>query len=183
MRLFLSINLSEDIIKELSRLQQAIKSNLSSMDKINMVRPESTHITVKFFGEVEKDKLEHILAALRSIKLKKFAVEADKLNYYTMPNGRPRVVFLSFKRSKQLTDLHDAVEASLKELGFSKNDFKCHATLFRVKYLKDKFRLIEILKHVKVEPLNLEINSMELFESILIEKGPVYKLVEKFELE
>jgi len=182
MRLFLAIELSEDIRKEMYRLQHAIKSNLAPVDKLLFVKPESIHITLKFFENVEAEKLGNMLDALKSIKLEKFRIDTDKLNYFTAPSGRPRVVFLSFKKSAQLTALHQEIEAKLVPLGVVKTDFKCHATLFRVKFLKDKFRLIEILKHVKVEPLQLEITSMDLFESQLVETGPIHTLVEKFEL-
>ena len=182
MRLFLSIKLSDEIVKELSRLQYAIQSNLSSVDKLLLVRPESIHITLKFFGEVEPLKLDSLLEALRSIKPGKFSIDTGKLNYFTAPNGRPRVVFLSFQKSPALTALHNAVESALAPLGFEKSDFKCHATLFRVKFLRDKYRLIEILKHVKVEPLKLEIDSIELFQSQLTDREPVHTMVEKFGL-
>jgi 2'-5' RNA ligase len=183
--MFLSINLSKEIVTELSRLQHAIRSNLSSVDKLLLVKPESIHLTLKFFADVDKSKLPQILEALRSVALsiEKFSIDTDKLNYFTAPNGRPRVVFLSFKKSVQLSKLHEDIGLKLAPLGFNKDEFKSHATLFRVKFLRDKFRLIEILKHVKVEPLKLEINSIELFESVLMESGPTYTLVEKFELK
>jgi 2'-5' RNA ligase len=147
------------------------------------VKPESIHITLKFFGDVPPEKLNPLLDVLRAIQLEKFSIDTDRLNYFTSPNGRPRVVFLSFKKSKELSKLHESIEEALKPLGFTKTDFKCHATVFRVKFLKDKYRLIEILKHVQVSPLKLEIQSMDLFESQLLENGPVHTLVERFELK
>ncbi len=63
MRMFLSINLSKEIVAELSRLQHAIRSNLSPVDKLLLVKPESIHLTLKFFADVDKSKLPQILDA------------------------------------------------------------------------------------------------------------------------
>jgi len=184
MRLFLAIPLNKKLIDELYRLQHAIKSNLTFADKLLLVHPEKIHITLKFIEDLPANKIDEMVEALKSIDVTKFSIDPDKINYFTNPQGRPRVVFLSFKKSKELTALHELIEAKLAPLGVKKDNFKCQATLFRVKFLKDKFRLIEILKHVKVEPVALEIQSIELFESKLsADDVPVHSLVEKFELK
>ena len=63
-RSFIAIELSEDIKKELARLQDELKP--AGAD-VKWVRPESVHLTLKFLGNVDTDKLERVKSVLDGV--------------------------------------------------------------------------------------------------------------------
>jgi len=54
MRLFIAIDIPEEIKKYLGKLQEKINTNLA---KIRNVKKEKIHLTLKFLGEVQPEKL------------------------------------------------------------------------------------------------------------------------------
>jgi 2'-5' RNA ligase len=74
----------------------------------------------------------------------------------------------------------------LKELGVNTEErpFKPHLTIGRIKHLNDKKSLEAVMeKYQDSEIQNTGVNEVILYESILLQSGPVYKPIAKFSLE
>ena len=73
-RAFISIELDPDLRGRLAKLQQDIKSELQRTlprnARLQWVKPESLHVSVKFLGDVEEARLDAIREALsaRSVR-------------------------------------------------------------------------------------------------------------------
>ena len=68
MRLFLAIDIPENLKEEVAKFQEQFK-----IKGIKLVEKENLHITVKFLGEVDEEKLKEILdldLSIQPIKIK-----------------------------------------------------------------------------------------------------------------
>lgn len=62
LRSFIAIDLPEKLKMDLARLQARLR--VGEQDDVNWVDTAGMHLTLKFLGNVPKDKIEDILAAM-----------------------------------------------------------------------------------------------------------------------
>jgi RNA 2',3'-cyclic 3'-phosphodiesterase len=87
MRLFIAVELPNDIRTQLTELQRVLRP-LASAAK--WVAPESIHITLKFLGEVPEKRVDQIDAALAGLAWKPFTIAVHSVGFF--PGARsPRV--------------------------------------------------------------------------------------------
>lgn len=185
MRLFIAIDFNElkDYFVEL-------QNQLPKNAKLSLVK--TFHITLKFLGEVQPDKVEEIINKLKTIKLESFTVFLDSIGVFPSENYI-RVVWVGLKPEDKVLELQKQIDEALSKLfkptktfGFrgTKNakhflvkekDFKSHITLARVKYPEDKKQFLGQLKKIKVENKKIEIKDFRLIKSTLTPKGPIYE--------
>ena len=67
MRTFIAINLDQEIKRALIQLIDELKVRSTESRGIRWVRPEGMHLTLKFLGEIEEDKVPRIESALRQV--------------------------------------------------------------------------------------------------------------------
>lgn len=177
MRLFLAINLPEEVKKRLFELGRP----LPGFGDVKAVEEENIHLTLKFLGDAEP---ERVIAALEKVKFKPFDVALKGVGVFPSPDYI-RVVWAGCEKgAKEIITLHKDIEEALKAGGlkFEKdNDFHPHATLARVRMPRDKKGLAEFLeKHKEDELGSFKLSSFELMESKLGRGGPTYGVVERF---
>ena len=148
------------------------------------VEPENLHITLRFIGEVEEEKLPQIAKMLRS-RLK--GAGAIELSYKGLgafkKNGVPRVLWVGVE-AKGLKEVKERVDRALMPFGLTPEaDFKPHITLLRIKKVKRRGKLGGIIFKMKEFDFGGKVETKVcLIESKLTPEGPVYKVVEEFEL-
>ena len=173
MRLFIAINFDE--IKyyfvELQKLLPNAKLSLAN----------AFHITLKFLGEVEPNKVEVIVNTLKKVKFDPFNVFLDSIGVFPTENYI-RVVWIGINPEKKVMELQKIMDESLKGSFKKEKDFKAHITLARVKYLENKKEFIEQLKNLKVESIKIEVKDFRLVKSTLTPKGPIYEDLAIFNL-
>ena len=79
MRLFIAINLPDELRTQLKELQRVLRP-LASTAK--WVAPESIHITLKFLGEVPEKRVEQIDTALASLAWKPFTISVHGVGFF-----------------------------------------------------------------------------------------------------
>ena len=178
-RCFIAIDLPKEITDELSRVQKEIYSEDA---KLLNVKPENIHITLKFLGEIDDGQMEKAERVLAGLKFKKFKAKLDSIGVF--PNESfIRVVWVGINPGERINEIHDTLDTELHREGFAlDNEFENHATLARVKVVKDKKAFIEQLGKIKVKPLEFEVNSIALKESMLTPNGPIYGDIFKIKL-
>ena len=178
MRSFIALELSPEIKKELSRLQQELKK--IDLD-VKWVKPDNIHLTLKFLGNVEEAKIEQIKTALAGISSGKKPFEISLFKLGAFPNlNYPRVVWVGIdKGSSEAEDIAKLIEDDLERLGFSKEDrpFSVHLTIGRVKSGKNKIALKEKVSALEVQPKSSIVKNITLFQSTLTRNGPIYAQV------
>lgn len=179
MRLFIAIEISEEIKTGLAKVVAKLKD--AGAD-VKWVRPEGMHLTIKFFGEVDENRKDKIISSLEQVSEKKspFTVTFKGLGAFPDLN-RPRVVWAGIEKGREeLKDISKELEASLSELGFSKEprEFSPHLTFGRVKSNRNKNGLVSALNaHNNFTLPQLNVDKINLIQSILKREGAEYRTV------
>jgi len=133
LRLFVAIELSDDVREALARVQSELRK--LPLPPLRWVRPEGVHLTLKFLGETPTERVPAIEAALRQAVagLSPFPVALGPLG--TFGGRRPRVLWVGMTGDvDRLQELQGLVERGLAALGFPREGrpYSPHLTLARV---------------------------------------------------
>ena len=180
MRAFIALELSDEIKFELSRLEKELKKIDAD---IKWIKPENTHLTLKFLGDVDEPKAEEIKSCLDKIStsVKPFEMSLFKLGAFPSMD-RMRVIWVGTdKGCSEVEKLALLVEEAIEKLGFFREDrpFNAHLTLGRVKSAKNKEALKKKLLTLAVKPVSCAIKSIVLFRSTLHSSGPIHTPIHK----
>ena len=77
-RCFISINLPEEIRKEIKKIQEQLPEFKGKKTEL-----ENLHLTLKFLGEIDEVKIEEIKEKLKEIKIEKFETEIDEAGIFS----------------------------------------------------------------------------------------------------
>lgn len=172
MRTFISVELPEEVKKEIIKIQSKLPEFQGKKTEV-----ENLHLTLKFLGEIDEDKVKKVREKLREIKLDKFQGEIRNLGVFT--ESLIKIIWIYLANCNQLQEL---IDDKLKDLFEKEKRFMGHITLARVKKVEDKRKFLEELRKIKVEGWKFVVDRFYLKESILNEKGPEYKVIEEFKL-
>src|SRR3989344_1109668 len=120
MRLFISIPLPENVISHLRSIQESFSSF-----SMKCSFPDSFHLTLKFLGSVDDKYLDKIKASLKSIKLSKFKLNLGKFGFFPDENY-VRVVWIGVSPDKEIFELHNLIDESVRSLFKVELDFVPH---------------------------------------------------------
>jgi len=131
MRLFVALEIPGEIRDALALVLKELRG-FAPLAK--WVRAENLHVTLKFLGETESDKVSAIANALGSIRSEQpITLEFRGLGFF--PNEkRPRVFWVGMESSPNLKILAEEIDQRLHRLGFPLEDrpFTPHLTLARL---------------------------------------------------
>ncbi len=142
--------------------------------------PESPHLTIKFLGEVDEEKLDALKALIKKI-------DAKRINLRLGPIGafadwkKPRVLWVGVEPAQDVIRLQQQVDVLLKDMFPKDEKFHPHITLARVKEDIDAPMTGKIQK-LAVEPREFTIDKLVLYRSVLTRQGPVYTELAKIDL-
>ena len=173
MRLFVAIDIPEDIKKEIRSIQNKLPNFLGKKTEI-----KNLHLTLKFLGEISEDKLKDIKERLRKIKFNQFEAEIDKVGVF-YPDSI-RIIWLHMKNCEKL---QKTIDESLSGLFAKEQRFMSHLTIARVKNVKNKTIFLKELKRVKFNKVSFMVKNFKLKNSILTNKGSFYEDLEVYNLE
>ncbi len=176
-RTFIAVDLPEKFLPEIKRIGSMLK-----FPGINAVKPELVHITLKFLGNVHEDKIEPILSALSQVDCRPFEARIKGIGVFPKP-AYIKVIWLGAEGN--FNALHDEVERLLLPFKFEKeHNFSPHATLARVKQVREKAALLETLNKLKETDLGtMQVGSITLKKSTLTPEGPIYETLKEIKLK
>lgn len=176
MRCFIAIELPEQAIEELRRLQDELK-------KSNCLKASYTkehHLTLKFLGEITPATAERTMEKLRKCTFTKFTIETGGIGFF--PNeSRIRVIWTGIKPEEEALKLQKQIDEALQKDFPKEKNFKPHITLARVKQITDKTKLQQMLKSIKTEKKRFETAKFKLKKSTLTKDGAKYEDLETYE--
>jgi 2'-5' RNA ligase len=177
LRTFIAVELPEKFVPEIERIESMLNT-----PGIKLVEPAQVHITLKFLGDIPEDNVEPIASALSHVNCKPFEARIKGVGVFPKP-AYIKVIWLGAEGNFEA--LHGEVERVLAPFNFEKDDrFSAHATLARVKALKEKATLLEKIK--KLEDIDLgtmNVESITLKKSTLTPKGPIYETLREIKLQ
>ncbi|USZ66674.1 RNA 2',3'-cyclic phosphodiesterase [Halorussus salilacus] len=184
MRLFVSIDLPDDLADEV----RAVQEEFAGASGLDFTDPEQAHVTLKFLGDVTAGKTSRVKNALRraveQAGVGPFEASYEGLGVFPSM-GYINVVWLGVSEgSEQMTRLHEAVEREVTRLGFDPedHDFTPHVTLARMNHAGGKELVQENVEELEPTVGTAEVTEIRLTESVLTDEGPEYSTVEAFEL-
>ncbi len=207
MRIFVGTRVPDGFLDELICALEYLKKEIGC--DMNWVKPENFHITYVFLGDVSTDKCEIIIRRMKAERYKKFSISTGNFGCFPLKGkpsvakqamedkpsvaaqameDKPKVIWLGINEgASKLEEVAEKLRANLAIDGFVfKNKFFPHITLARVRREEISGKNIEkiftqALKLID-KKLSFEVLTIELFESILIPEGTVYKSVNKMQL-
>jgi RNA 2',3'-cyclic 3'-phosphodiesterase len=134
-RLFVALETLSAVRENLAALIDELREAdaPSSKTKARWVRAENLHVTLKFIGHVDGEKLDAIRGALAEVR-SDASVELRFRGLGFFPNDRrARVLWAGVEGSPNLATLADEIDARLAKLGIAREtrDFAPHLTLAR----------------------------------------------------
>jgi RNA 2',3'-cyclic 3'-phosphodiesterase len=188
-RAFIAIELSVDIKRTLTQLQNKLKSGCQA--PVRWTDPDDTHLTLQFLGDTDSGLSGKIVAAMGVAAggIHPFHLSVSELGVFPDPR-RVGVVWVGLTGDlKQLNQLQKNIESAISPLGFTPEAraFTPHLTLGRV---RDQARPEErqslgqhVAKAAVESPSGLDVKSIHLIKSQLTPQGPVYTIIGSIELK
>jgi 2'-5' RNA ligase len=175
-RSFMAVELPPSVISKLEELQDRLRASRAD---VRWVRVQGIHLTLKFFGNIEEDRIASIATAMDEATIGKtpFTISAKGLGAF--PSARnPRVIWVGLQGwEESLLPLQREMEAKLETMGFPPEGrpYRPHLTLGRVKSLKGKENLVDLIERERDATLGLlSVDRIVLFKSDLRPTGPIY---------
>ena len=185
MRLFLAVELEEELKNELLQVQKILAKSVNG--GLRLLPSQNFHLTLKFMGELDEAFLDEV-KELSSDTLKNFhpfSISLDKVGAFP-PRGPLRVCWVGLKASNStLLELAKSLNTAFEVLDIEaeKRDFQAHISIARLSKDSDvSERIRGILPSLKIKPFSQEVKVISLFSSTLHSSGSVYELVEHFSL-
>lgn len=171
MRCFICIDLPKEVQNEMARIQ----SELPKDSKLIIVKPKDIHLTLKFLGDIDEDKIEKVKDLLKKINFQKFKAKVNGSGFFPTPSFI-RVVWAGIEPKQEFEKIHEIIEKLLSLEDFKPDKgWQNHATLARVKWIRDKNEFVDKIKQIKLKPIEFIIDNIKFKKSTLTPEGPVYE--------
>ena len=171
-RAFISIPIPDEVKKEVLRIQKQLPKFEGKLTE-----ESNLHLTLKFLGEIDEKKLKEVEETLSKIKFGAF--ESQFFNLGVFDKNQIRIIWIYLKDCKQL---QERVDDSLKSLFKPEKKFMSHLTIARVKNVTNKNLFLGELDRIRLPRAKFVVNKFYLMKSELKPKGPVYSVIEEFNL-
>lgn len=181
LRTFVAIELEEELHRELAKVQSSLKDKIPQ-NRVRWIDPEGIHLTLKFLGQVPKDQVPDIVAALERARqgVSSFHLTIRGLGCFPSLTN-PRVIWVGVQAADEsLTRLHSQLEKEMASLGYPPEGrpFNAHLTLGRVRENAQggaRRALGEVISATAVGELGrIQVRSISLMQSILHPTGAKY---------
>ncbi len=183
MRAFIAIELPLELKKQLASLQARLRSD--NQPRINWVKPDGIHLTLKFLGNIKISDIDRITQAMTEAarQITPLFLETQALGAF--PNlKRIQVVWLGLGGEvDKLKKLQQLVENKLASLGFAaeQRSFKPHLTLARLGNEVspvERQRLGVLIAGTSSEiDSTIKVDSINLIKSQLTREGAIYSRI------
>jgi RNA 2',3'-cyclic 3'-phosphodiesterase len=185
-RLFVAIELPDDVKQRALQIRRMLEAGGWHA---RWVRSEALHLSLRFYGNLRVDTVDELVEALRSTLAGETAFSLASSGPGVFPNRRrPRVIWLGVDdRTDALQRIAAKIEQQSRMLGIEPETraFSPHVTLGRVRP-EEVASLSEIERHFaeidRLAPLPFLVDHVSLFRSDLRREGPIYTVVERFDL-
>ncbi len=192
LRTFIAIDVPPAVLDTITRIQNRFKSlGLHA----SWVKPGNIHLTLKFLGDTDPDRIPGIQSKLTETLAPFAPFRVSLSSAGVFPNTKsPRVLWVGLKDEEgTLETLQTAIEKTLESAGFhmDKRSFSPHLTLARIKSPKgikspkEKKELKDELDAANQEgiaPHPFDVGEIKLYESQLTPKGSIYSVLANFKL-
>lgn len=184
-RSFIAFELPAEILSALEKLQKDLGAYGFP---VRWVRPTSIHLTLKFLGDIEADRIERIAGAMSEAGAGYAPLLLAAKGIGVFPGIKhPRVIWSGLTgQADLLAAVQHKLDGGLAEIGFTKEKrpFNGHLTLGRFKAGVDSNQLMQALQEFeKFETATFAADALILFRSQLKPGGAVYSKLKRISLQ
>ncbi len=164
MRLFLAIDLPENIQDQVTNLQ------CPELEQVRWSKTPQLHITLVFLGEQPEASLDEIIEAVSEISFEPFELYLSQIDHF-----RSGIIWLGVEGCEPLQRLQKSLSHKIRQLGISleQRKYTPHITLGRCKQITP-----DILEAVAYKALGFNqrftVDSFQLKSSVLRADGAAY---------
>ena len=180
-RVFIGIPIGHKIKSILPSLKSTVHC---SRDIIRWIPPDNIHLTLSFLGNISDKDIPNIVQSLENcITSKYFKIKIESTGVFPSANF-PKILWIGIgKGADDLTSLQQDIEISVRKFKgiYRREKFMPHITIARIRRSRRKIDVLPFLNTV-YSPTELDVNSICLYESILLPKGTRYTVLTEFPL-
>lgn len=178
MRLFVALNLPK---KERDRIYRAARPLRENDIPVRWLDPDHFHVTLKFLGEVRRERVPAIEGAMAKIAAETKSFTTTLGGFGAFPTiRRPRVIWLGVGANPELRCLKQDLEWALGEVGFEAEtrSFHPHVTIGRANDRNGAgaFRGLDERMADMVYKGSLKVHTLDLMRSQTSRSGAQYTL-------
>jgi 2'-5' RNA ligase len=145
---------------------------------VKWVTPANAHLTLKFLGDVDEEKIDEIAGKVSAACRGTRPFKMSLAGLGAFPNGRrPSVIWVGVEEGREfLSDLNEKIEKELEKMGFEreKRKFSPHLTIGRLRRQGQPGDLKDRLT-ADYRGGDSTVDRVFLMKSTLTPKGPIYE--------
>lgn len=179
-RLFVSLNLPDNVIEQIVSLHEEISTD----ENINWEPKDKLHLTIKFIGNVSDEMKDHISKELTFIdQFSEIKCAFYNFGFFYRDN-KPIILWAGLSTDDQLNKLITAVNEGLKKFSIpiEQRKFNPHITLLRIKN-DPGINFVNTFKNFTFKPILFSANSITLYKSVLSPEGSKYFGIKNYKLK
>jgi len=184
-RLFIAIELPDDVREHLVQLRDRLKAQIAGAW---YTRDQNLHVTLKFLGEVDERRSSELIESLSKVRIGgAIQASADKIECFP-DRGPLRIVAAGFGGDLDaFAALHRAIEQRCQHLGFERETrkYRPHVTLARARpTLPSSVRKIAAETAASMLPgPAFAVQEFALVQSRLKPQGAEYQTIQRFKFD
>ena len=188
MRVFIAIDINDQIRNGISNLQQKLSAEADiKKSDVKWVKPESIHLTLKFLGEIKDAQCVEVcnIAEEAAVNHKNFELNIESVGCF---GGKsPRVLWVGTGTgSDRLGELAKELDKKLGSAGWPEEtrDFTGHLTLCRIRNSKAGVKLAKLAEEYKDTKLGeISVDAVTVYQSQLTPAGAIYTSLGNYKLK
>ena len=184
-RIFCAVELPSNVRLRLQEHVQKLRAETPDV-AASWTRVENIHLTLKFFGDVNVDRISKISTATTHAAKEFSAFEVSVGGTGVFPKAsRAQVLWIGVNDpSGRLSVLHKGLEKEFAAVGFQKEDraFRPHLTIARIRRPEGARQLADAHLKTEFESQEIKLNELIVFRSELSSQGSRYTIISRHKL-
>ena len=177
MRAFIAIDLDPEIKRTLSDFLRGLKK--LAPRNISWIRESGMHLTLKFLGEIDEDRIPPIRTLMDEMTAASpaFSLKFKGTGVFPPQARTPRVLWIGTEEQPAVFALAEKLVSSLERLGFAREErpFRPHLTLGRIRHGSGiQEAVLELEKNRETAFGEMVVTRITLFQSVLKPTGAEY---------
>ncbi|MFN6964004.1 MAG: RNA 2',3'-cyclic phosphodiesterase [Pyrinomonadaceae bacterium] len=184
-RIFIAVDISEEARRLAAAHSERLRNEFSDL-RVGWERAEKLHLTLRFIGNLEDERISSLTDRLRATAAAARSFELSITGTGVFPNvRRPRVLWLGVAGDVEgMNKLAAAIENDCEAIGLDREsrEFKPHLTIARLRETERSGRLAVSHLQMPFESAAFKVGEIVLYESKLQRTGSVYSVLDRFSL-
>lgn len=183
-RLFLAVKIVPN--QEFLNSYFHLKENLVN-EKITWVQPDLLHLTIKFFGDTYDERINIVSSVINDTLKEKSSFDFDISGAGVFGSRyKPTTIWFGIRNNDYLNQVANELLNNLDYKGFERGrqNFVPHITIGRIRNIQRKNELRNVVEKMKDKHIQtISVDRLLLYESTLTRNGPVYNIIDRYNLE